>query len=76
MLALMMPFNGEPATVGNGGMVGFKLPTREAVDRMHSTAISIGCKNEGAVGLRADDWYCGYFRDPEGNKLLAYSMAS
>ncbi len=75
MLALMKPFDGKPATVGNGVMVGFALPTREAVDRMHSTAISMGCKNEGSVGLRAGDWYCGYFRDTEGNKLLAYSMA-
>jgi catechol 2,3-dioxygenase-like lactoylglutathione lyase family enzyme len=76
MLALMKPFNGEPATAGNGVMVGFALATREAVDRMHGMAISMGCRNEGSVGLRAADWYCGYFRDPEGNKLLAYSMAS
>jgi predicted lactoylglutathione lyase len=76
MLAIMKPFDGQPATVGNGVMVGFALASRAGVDSIHRKALTLGCKDEGAVGLRGGDWYCGYFRDLEGNKLMAFSMAA
>jgi hypothetical protein len=74
VLALMKPFDGQSASAGNGAMVGLDVGTPQAVNRMHSKALSLGCKDEGAVGPRGGGWYCGYFRDPEGNKLLAYCM--
>lgn len=73
-LAVMTPFDGQPATVGNGVMVGLDVRSRDAVARMHAKAISLGGKDEGPVGPRGDTWYCGYFRDLDGNKLLAYCI--
>lgn len=66
------PVNGLPATVGNGVMVAFLAPSREAVDRAYATALAMGGSDEGAPGLRpqyAPDYYGAYVRDPEGNKI-------
>jgi catechol 2,3-dioxygenase-like lactoylglutathione lyase family enzyme len=73
-LAVMKPFDEQPATPGNGVMVGLAVGTVEAVNRIHHKALSLGCKDEGAVGPRGGGWYCGYFRDLEGNKLLAFCI--
>ena len=73
-LALMTPFDGQPATVGNGVMVGLNAGNRDTVTRMHALALSLGGQDEGAVGPRGDSWFCGYFRDLDGNKLLAYCI--
>jgi len=73
-VALLAPFDGKPATVGNGVMVGIALDSQATVNRMHAKALALGAKDEGAVGMRGDNWYCGYFRDPDGNKLLAYCI--
>ncbi|RQO78429.1 glyoxalase [Aquitalea sp. FJL05] len=74
-LAIMQPFNGEPATVGNGVMVGFYLDSRTGVDQLHAHALQLGSQDEGAPGLRGDDFYGAYFRDPDGNKLCCFTMA-
>ena len=74
VLAVMKPFDGAPATVGNGVMVGLNLGNKGAVDAMHKAALQLGGKDEGAVGMRGDSWYCGYFRDLDGNKLLAFCL--
>lgn len=66
------PFDGEPATPGNGCMVAFLAPSRGAVDRAHAAALAHGGADEGTPGLRtryAPDYYGAYMRDPEGNKL-------
>ena len=73
-LAVMKPFDEQPATPGNGVMVGLAVGTVEAVNRVHQKALAMGCKDEGAVGPRGGGWFCGYFRDLEGNKLLAFCM--
>jgi hypothetical protein len=31
-------------------------------------------KDEGAPGLRGDNFYGAYFRDPEGNKLCLFTL--
>jgi len=72
MLCIMTPYDGKPATVGNGVMAGISVPSRELVDRMHRKALELGGSDEGAPGLRAeggDGFYAAYFRDPDGNKL-------
>lgn len=71
-LALMKPFDGRPATVGNGVMIGLVVDTREKVHRVHEKALQLGSKDEGAVGPRGDGFYGGYFRDPDGNKLVVF----
>lgn len=75
LFAVFAPFDGQPATVGNGSMSGFSLPTREAVAAFHVKALSLGATDEGAPGLRGPEAagaYFAYVRDPDGNKLCAY----
>ena len=39
-----------------------------------SLAMELGAKDEGPAGPRGDNFYAGYFRDPDGNKLNAFCM--
>jgi catechol 2,3-dioxygenase-like lactoylglutathione lyase family enzyme len=69
------PINGEPATVANGGTIGFKCSSPEQVRAFHDTAVEYGGTSiEGAPGLRegaTGALYLAYVRDPDGNKLCA-----
>jgi catechol 2,3-dioxygenase-like lactoylglutathione lyase family enzyme len=72
MLCIMKPYDGRPATVGNGVMVGIAVDSRATVDRMHAKALELGGTDEGPPGPRAeggDGFYAAYFRDLDGNKL-------
>lgn len=71
MIAAIKPYDGNAATVGNGVMVAINAGTRELVDRIYKKAISLGAQDEGAPGLRGDDFYGAYFRDLDGNKFVA-----
>ena len=71
-LAVTRPFDGKPATVGNGVMVALMVPTKEDVQRVHAKALELGGTDEGAVGPRGDNFYAGYFRDLDGNKLNVF----
>jgi len=73
-IALARPFDGRPATVGNGVMVALRADTKEAVDALHARALELGGADEGAPGPRGDGFYAGYFRDLEGNKLNAFVL--
>lgn len=66
------PFDGAPASAGNGAMTGFAATTRDQVDAFHQAAMAHGGQDDGAPGLRphyGPDWYAAYVRDPSGNKL-------
>jgi catechol 2,3-dioxygenase-like lactoylglutathione lyase family enzyme len=68
------PFDGRPASVGNGTMVSFLAETRAEVDAFHAAALDHGGSDEGAPGLRphyGPHFYAAYVRDPDGNKLNA-----
>jgi catechol 2,3-dioxygenase-like lactoylglutathione lyase family enzyme len=68
------PFDGRPASVGNGTMVSFMASTREAVDAFYTAALEQGGTDEGPPGLRphyGPSFYAAYVRDPDGNKLNA-----
>jgi catechol 2,3-dioxygenase-like lactoylglutathione lyase family enzyme len=68
------PFDKQPATVGNGGMVAFSARSWKAVDDFHAAALAHGGTCEGAPGLRLEynpDFYAAYVRDPDGNKIAA-----
>ena len=72
LLVIGRPYNGEPATAGNGQMVALLAATRDMVDRCYARAMAAGVVNEGAPGLRPQyhgNYYGAYFRDPDGNKL-------
>ena len=73
-IGLTKPFDGKPATVGNGVMVALKAKDRAQVDRIYNLAVSLGAKDEGAPGDRGGGFYAAYFRDPDGNKLNAFAM--
>lgn len=73
-LCLIKPFDGKPATVGNGAMVALVLDSREKVDAFYKKAMELGASDEGPPGARGDGFYAGYFRDPDGNKLNAFFM--
>jgi catechol 2,3-dioxygenase-like lactoylglutathione lyase family enzyme len=73
-LGLMKPFDGQPATVGNGVMAAIVVDSRDKVDRLYRKAIELGAKDEGPAGPRGEGFYAGYFRDPDGNKLNVFCM--
>lgn len=66
------PFDGRAAGPGNGQMVAFLAPDRNAVEQCHAWAVSNGGTDEGAPGLRPHyhaDYYGAYFRDLDSNKI-------
>ena len=74
-VAATLPFDGQPATVGNGVMVALEVKSPEQVHAVHETALAHGGTCEGAPGPRGNDgFYAAYFRDTEGNKLNAFYM--
>ena len=74
-IAATAPFDGQPASVGNGVMVALEANNQDQVQRLHAIALAHGGSDEGAPGPRGDGgFYAGYFRDPDGNKLAAFVM--
>ncbi|MBB4403642.1 MULTISPECIES: VOC family protein [Rhizobium/Agrobacterium group] len=66
------PFNGEPPTVGNGSMVAFLAPSKEAVEMAYASGLAHGGMDEGGPGPRphyGDGYFGAYLRDPDGNKV-------
>jgi len=72
--AAIKPFDGKAATVGNGTMIALACENPEMVDALHKKALELGAKDEGPAGPRGETFYCGYFRDLDGNKFNAFSM--
>lgn len=66
------PFDEGTATVGNGVMVAMQMDNDQQVQAFYDKAIALGASDEGAPGQRIDNFYAGYFRDPDGNKLNAF----
>ena len=71
-LAVMKPFDGQAATVGNGVMAAIVVDSPDKVDRVYQKAMALGAKDEGPAGPRGDSFHAGYFRDPDGNKLNVF----
>lgn len=68
------PFDGQPATVGNGTHIGFIAPTKEAVHAFYEAALAAGGRDEGAPGGRPDygePYYGCFVRDLGGHKIEA-----
>lgn len=72
--SITTPYDGNRATVGNGVMIAIALNSPEKVDAFHAKALELGATDEGAPGPRFDNFYAGYFRDPDGNKLNGFCM--
>jgi len=72
-LAITVPFDGEPATHGNGTMVALNLSSADKVDEVFSKALRLGATSEGEPGERNGGAYYGaYFRDLDGNKIAIF----
>lgn len=73
-ISVITPYDGQPASVGNGTMVAIVVDSPEKVHAVHAKAIELGGANEGDPGPRGEGFYAGYFRDLDGNKLNAFCM--
>ncbi len=69
-------FDGRPASAGNGSMTAFQAANRQQVRDLHAAALAAGGSDEGQPGFRAaygPQFYVGYLRDPQGNKIALFS---
>lgn len=69
------PFNGDPASSGNGSMVAFEINSQTQVRELHAAALAAGGADEGKPGFRSSygsHFYVGYLRDPHGNKVALF----
>lgn len=73
--AVSQPIDDQPATVANGGTIGFTCASPEQVQAFHDAAVAHGGTSiEDAPGPRvgpAGTLVLAYVRDPDGNKLCA-----
>ena len=73
-LSVALPYDGKPASVGNGVMVALVVDSRDKVDAVYQRALALGGTDEGAPGERMEGFYAAYFRDLDGNKLNCFIM--
>jgi catechol 2,3-dioxygenase-like lactoylglutathione lyase family enzyme len=74
MISVLKPFDGKPASVGNGSMISLAAADADQVKALHAKCLSLGGTCEGPPGERGNGFYAAYFRDLDGNKLGAYCM--
>lgn len=77
-IAVVSPYDGKAATVGNGMMVALAVDARDKVGALHAKALELGGTCEGKPGVRGNEgpqaFYGAYFRDLDGNKLCAFRI--
>jgi len=66
--AAAIPFDEQPATNGNGTMVGFSVGSSEEVIRLHRKALELGGTCEGEPNQRGPK-FSAYVRDLDKNKI-------
>ena len=75
VFSVSLPINGKPATVANGGTIGFACKTSAEADAWHAAGVAHGGSScEDPPGVRDGGMgklYLAYLRDPDGNKLCA-----
>ena len=78
-LCVGVPFDQQPAGVGNGTMVALNARSVEHIAELHALALQLGGRDEGAPGHRpqyGNGFHSAYVRDPDGNKLAFVYYAS
>jgi catechol 2,3-dioxygenase-like lactoylglutathione lyase family enzyme len=68
------PYNGQPASVGNGTHFGFIATSREEVHAFYDAALQAGGKGDGEPGPRSEygePYYGCFIRDLDGHKVEA-----
>jgi len=75
-LWVLTPFDGKPATHGNGTQLIFQAPDPESVDAFYNAAIEMGGTDEGPPGPRSyrKGYYGAYCRDLADNKLHVFYL--
>ena len=72
IFSLSIPIDGEPAGPGNGSTVGFAVEGPEIGDAWHGAGLAHGGTTcEDPPGVRDNNIYLAYLRDPAGNKICA-----
>jgi len=76
LFSIIKPFDEEEATIGNGVMISLDVENGENVEKLYKKAISLGASDEGKPHDRGSSmgFYGGYFRDLDGNKIVAYCL--
>jgi hypothetical protein len=74
-LGVIKPYDGNAAKVGNSTTISLVVDSQDKVDTLHKKVLELGGKDEGAAGPRGPGFYCGYFRDLDGNKLNVFCMS-
>jgi uncharacterized glyoxalase superfamily protein PhnB len=65
------PIDGKPATVLNGGTIGFTMKDAAQAEAWHKAGVANGCTSiEDPPGIRPSGTYLGHLRDPDGHKLV------
>jgi catechol 2,3-dioxygenase-like lactoylglutathione lyase family enzyme len=65
------PNDGKPATVLNGGTIGFVMSNAEQAKAWHDAGVANGGTSiEDPPGVRPNGAYLAYLRDPDGHKLV------
>ena len=72
MIMVTRPYDDEPATISNGGMLAISVDSKEQVTSVHAKALALGATCEGEPGPRGDFGDFAYFRDLDGNKLAVF----
>ena len=70
------PFDGRPASAGNGTMIALQARSQKQVRDLHAAALAAGGVDEGKPGFRdayGPHFYVAYLRDPQGNKIALFS---
>jgi catechol 2,3-dioxygenase-like lactoylglutathione lyase family enzyme len=68
------PFDGKPATVGNGSHVSFFAASKEEVHAFYDAAMAAGATGDGPPGPRPHygaPYYGCFLRDLDGHKIEA-----
>lgn len=75
IFSITTPINGEAASHGNGGTIGFAAANPAAADAWHAAGLANGgtaCEDPPGVREgRTSKIYLAYLRDPAGNKVCA-----
>ncbi|MFT5211042.1 MAG: putative lactoylglutathione lyase [Flavobacterium sp.] len=76
LFSVIKPFDEEDATIGNGVMIALDVENGAKVERLYEKALSLGATDEGKPCDRGSSmgFYGGYFRDLDGNKIVAYCL--
>lgn len=74
MFGICLPYDGKPASAGNGTMVAIQCDTTAKVDAAYKKARELGASDEGEPGQRGPGFYGAYIRDADGNKLCFFKM--